>query len=385
MILVLNERTNKDNAIGDLIGSVKKLCYYPASWPIECVVMSEVAVNQRAQRVLKLLVERYIQDGTPIGSKTLTEEFALGLSPATVRNILADLENAGYITSPHTSAGRIPTPKGYRIFVNHLLTNKSLCHSEIEALKNKLDPDLAMPNLLESASSLLSSLTQLAGIVALPRINRVELRQVEFLPLSANKVLVIIVLNNREVQNRIIYTDRIYTESELQQAANYLNTHYAGKDLLSIRKELVSAIREDRETMAHLLQAVIEVGNKAFLDSEQKSKDYIVAGQSNLLSYTRRDEDLLRVRALFDVLSQKQEIVNLLEYALEAEGIQIFIGKESGYELFDGCSMVTASYSVDGQLIGSLGVIGPTRMPYDRVISAVDITAKLLSAALNQG
>lgn len=346
--------------------------------------MTEVTVNQRAQRVLKHLVERYIQDGIPIGSKTLAEEFALGLSSATIRNILADLENAGYITSPHTSAGRIPTPKGYRIFVNHLLTNKSLCHSEIETLKNKLDPDLAMPNLLESASSLLSSLTQLAGIVALPRINRVDLRQVEFLPLSANKVLVIIVLNNREVQNRIIYTDRIYTESELQQAANYINTNYAGKDLLSIRKELVSAIREDRETMAHLLQAAIDVGNKAFLDSEQKNKDYIVAGQSNLLHYTRRDEDLLRVRALFDVLSQKQEILHLLEYALEAEGIQIFIGKESGYELFDGCSMVTASYSVDGQLIGSLGVIGPTRMPYDRVISAVDITAKLLSAALNQ-
>jgi heat-inducible transcriptional repressor len=347
--------------------------------------MSQITVNQRAQQVLKHLVERYIQDGAPIGSKTLAEECALGLSPATIRNILADLENAGYLVSPHTSAGRIPTSKGYRVFVNHLLTTQSLTHSDVDALRNKLDPDLAMPHLLQSASSLLSSLTQLAGVVALPRINRVELRQVEFLPLSANRVLVIIVLNNREVQNRIIYTDRVYTESELQQAANYLNSHYSGKDLLSIRKELLSAIREDRETMANLLQAAIEVGNKAFIDSEQKNKDYILAGQNNLLNSTHCEVDLLHVRALFDVLSQKQEILNLLEHALEAEGIQIFIGKESGYELFDGCSMVTASYSVDGQLIGSLGVIGPNRMPYDRVISAVDMTAKLLSAALNQG
>jgi heat-inducible transcriptional repressor len=347
--------------------------------------MNEVTVNHRAQQVLKHLVERYIQDGSPIGSKTLAEECALGLSSASIRNILADLENAGYLTSPHTSAGRIPTSLGYRVFVNNLLTTKSPDQLEIEALKNKLDPDLALPNLLQSASSLLSSLTQLAGVVALPRLNRVELRQVEFLPLSANRVLVIIVFNNREVQNRIIYTDRIYTESELQQAANYLTAHYAGEDLLSIRKALLTAIREDRETMERLLQAAVEVGNKAFLDSEQESKDYILAGQSNLLNYTHRQDDLLQVRTLFGALSQKQEILNLLEHALEAEGIQIFIGKESGYDVLDGCSIVTASYAVDGQLVGSLGVIGPKRMPYDRVISAVDITAKLLSAALNQG
>lgn len=345
--------------------------------------MNEI-MNQRAQQVLKHLVERYIQDGSPIGSKTLAEECALGLSPATIRHILADLENAGYLVSPHTSAGRIPTSLGYRVFVNRLLTTKALDQAEVETLKNKLDPDMTMPNLLQSASSLLSGLTKLAGIVALPRLNRVELRQVEFLSLSANRVLVIIVLNNREVQNRIIYTDRLYSESELQQAANYLNTHYTGKDLLSIRKALLNAIREDRKTMEHLLQTAVEVGNKAFLDSEQESKDYILAGQNNLLNYTR-EEEWQRVRALFDVLSQKQEILNLLEHALEAEGIQIFIGKESGYEIFDGCSIVTASYAVDGQLIGSLGVIGPNRMPYDRVISAVDMTAKLLSAALNQG
>jgi heat-inducible transcriptional repressor len=338
--------------------------------------MTDVTLNQRARDVLKLLVERYIVEGNPVGSKTIAEESALGLSPASIRNILADLEHAGYLTSPHTSAGRVPTPLGYRIFVNHLLTLKPLESDEVRVLKTELDPDLEMSHLLQSASSLLSSLTKLAGVVALPRRNRIELRQVEFLPLSGNRVLVILILNNREVQNRIIYTDRIYSPSELQQAANYLNTHYAGKSLLTIRKELLTAIREDRVNMEQLLQAAVDVGNKAFV-SEQEKKDYILAGQNNLIN-------IENWRSLFDAFTQKQEILNLLEHALEAEGMQIFIGKESGYEIFGECSIITTSYAVDGQLVGSLGVIGPQRMPYERVIAAVDVTAKLLSAALNQ-
>lgn len=347
--------------------------------------MNEVNINQRAQQVLKTLVERYILEGSPIGSKVLAEECALGLSSATIRNILADLEENGYIISPHTSAGRVPTPLGYRLFVNNLLTVKPLENNEVQVLKTRLDPDLEMPNLLQSASSLLSSITKLAGVVALPRRNRIELRQVEFLALSGNRVLVILILNNRDVQNRIIYTDRVYNQSELQEAANYLNTHYAGKSLLSIRKELLTAIRQDRDTMAGLLQAAMDVGNKAFtVTEEQNNKDYIIAGQNNLLNYTQQGVDFERWRVLFEAFTQKQEILNLLEHALEAEGIQIFIGKESGYEIFGDCSIVTTSYSVDGQLLGSLGVIGPTRMPYERVISAVDITAKILSAALNQ-
>jgi heat-inducible transcriptional repressor len=346
--------------------------------------MSESTLNQRAQQILKILVERYIQDGCPVGSRTIAEESALGLSSATVRNILADLEEAGYLISPHTSAGRIPTALGYRHFVNSLLTVKPLETITVQELKQKLDPDLAMPNLLQSASSLLSGLTQLIGVVALPRRNRIELRQVEFLPLSANRVLVILVLNNREVQNRIIYTDRVYSPSELQQAANYLNTHYVGKDLIAARKDLLKAIQLDRDNMAMLLQTAIEMADKTFVSPENEGKDYLMAGQNNLLNYTNKGE-LERLYALFEAFTQKQEILNLLDYSMEAEGIQIFIGKESGYEAFDNCSIVTTSYAVDGQLIGSLGVIGPTRMPYDRVISAVDVTAKLLSAALNQG
>ena len=346
--------------------------------------MKEASVNQRAQRVLKILVERYIQDGSPIGSKTIAEEYALGLSPATIRHILADLEDTGYLTSPHTSAGRIPTGQGYRLFVNSLLTVKPLEGAEVQELKNKLNPDLTLSSLLESASSLLSGLTQLTGVVALPKRNRIELRQVEFLALSSNRVLVILVLNNREVQNRIIYTDRVYTQSELQQTANYLNMHYVGKDLLAIRQDISTAIRHDQNNMACLLQTAMDVASKAFSSSLENNKNYVIAGQNHLLNYSR-EVDLEKLQMLFDAITQKQEILNLLNQALEAEGIQIFIGKESGYQLFDNCSIVTTSYSVDGQLIGSLGVIGPTRMSYERVISAVDVTAKLLSAALNQG
>jgi heat-inducible transcriptional repressor len=347
--------------------------------------VNDPVMNVREQQILKTLVERYIQEGTPIGSKTLAEESALGLSPATIRNILADLEAGGYLISPHTSAGRVPTNLGYRFFVNTLLSVKPLENVEVEALKTQLDPDLTMSNLLQSASSLLSNLTQLAGVVALPRRNRIELRQVEFLLLSANRVLVILVLNNREVQNRVIYTDRVYTQAELQQAANYINVNYVGKSLLNIRTELVSALREDGESMARLLQAAIDVGKKAFVAPDEAGKDYIIAGQSNLLHCSSHETDLERIRGIFDAFTKKQGILNLLDQALEAEGIQIFIGRESGYEALDECSIITTSYSVDGELLGSLGVIGPTRMPYERVISAVDVTAKLLSAALNQG
>jgi len=346
--------------------------------------MSEITVNQRAQQVLKIIVERYIQDGCPVGSKTIADEYALGLSPATIRNILSDLEDAGFLISPHTSAGRIPTELGYRLFVNSMLTVRPLDLEAMEAMKVKLDPDLNTASLVQSASSLLSGMTQMIGVVTLPRLNRLELRQVEFLPLSTNRVLVILVLNNREVQNRIIYTDRVYSPSELQQAANYLTSHYSGKDLLTARKELLEAIQMDRDHMARLLQAAIDVADKAFTKAEEATKDYAITGQNHLLNYTK-DPNLERLRAMFEAFTQKQDILNLLDHSLEAEGIQIFIGKESGCQVFDDCSIVTTSYAVDKQLVGSLGVIGPTRMPYDRIIAAVDVTAKLLSAALNQG
>jgi len=345
--------------------------------------MSEKIVNERAQQVLKLLVERYIQEGNPVASRTLAEEYALGLSPATIRNILAELEEQGYLDSPHTSAGRVPTELGYRFFVDGLLTVSSFSTVTLEELQKKINPDHEMSQILQSASVLLSGMTQFVGLVALPKRNKIQLRQVEFLPLSGNRVLVILVLNNREVQNRIIYTEKTYTPSELQQAANYLNTHYTGKDLLSARNELIHAIRKDRDNMADLLRAAADVADKAFVHTEQQQNDYIIAGQDCFLQHTK-EVDYNTLCSMFNAFTQKQEILNLLDQALQAEGIQIFIGKESGYEVFDQCSIVTTTYAVDGQLLGSLGVIGPTRMPYDKVISAVDVTAKLLSAALNQ-
>lgn len=346
--------------------------------------MSDIVVNLRAQQVLKILVERYIQEGCPIGSKTIAEEYALGLSSATIRNILADLEDAGLLISPHTSAGRVPTALGYRLFVDSLLTTKAMDEQTVQELQSKLDPDLNTTSLVQSASNLLSSVTQMIGVVSLPKRNRLELRQVEFLPLSGNRVLVILVLNNREVQNRIIYTDRIYSPAELTQAANYLNSQYAGKDLLTARQNLLDAIQNDRDNMKNLLETTMDVVNKTFSTVDEVKNDYAMAGQNHFLNYSK-ESNIDRLRALFDVFTQKHEILNLLDHALNAEGIQIFIGRESGFAAFDDCSIVTTSYAVDGQLVGSLGVIGPTRMPYDRVISAVDVTAKLLSAALNQG
>lgn len=344
--------------------------------------MSEIKDNQRTQQILKILVERYIKEGCPIGSKTIAEEYALGLSSATIRNILGELEEKGYLYSPHTSAGRIPTELGYRLFVNSLLVVKPLDGEEVKFVQNQLDPDYDTSQLIQSASDILSGITQMIGVVTLPRLNRLELRHVEFLPLSGKRLLVILVLNNREVQNRIIHTDRIYTPSELQQAANYLNIHFSGKDLLTARKELLESMKVDRDYMTELLDAAINIANKVFSGTEKGNPDYVMAGQNNLI---KKESNVERIRSLFDAFTQKQDILNLLDSALQAEGVQIFIGKESGYEAFDDCSIVTAPYTVDGQFIGSLGIIGPTRMPYDRVISAVDVTAKLLSAALNQG
>lgn len=349
--------------------------------------MNEFPGNQRTQQVLKTLIERYIQEGHPVASKTIAEESALGLSPATIRNILADLEANGYLTSLHTSSGRIPTTLGYRFFVNSLLAVKPLDGIEVQDLKKQLDPDLAMPDLLQSTSSLLSGLTQLIGVVSLPRRNQVVLKQVEFLPLSdsgsQHRVLVILVLSNRDVQNRVINTDRIYTAAELQHSANYLNTHYSGKDLLKIRKELLTAIQNDKDNIRQLIQTAFTMTDMAFSAAREHSKDCVIAGQENLFQYSN-EFDLVRLRYLFESFTQKQEILDLFSQSIEAERIQIFIGHESGHAALSNWSVVTMPYAVDGRLVGSLGVIGPIRMPYERVISAVDVTAKLLSAVLNQ-
>ena len=341
----------------------------------------DAPLNERAQQLFKALVERYIRDGQPVGSRTLARDALPHLSPATVRNVMADLEEFGLLRSPHTSAGRVPTDQGYRLFIDTLLRIEPLESAEVAILKEQLHPAQNRSALMESASSLLSEITHLAGVIMLPRQEQITLRQVEFLSLSEDQVLVILVVNEREVQNRIIRTGRHYSASELQQAANYLNSLCAGKDLVTVRDEILAELRDTRESMNAMMMAAVEMAEKALV-TEPEIDEVMVAGQTNLMEF----EELCGIdnlRKLFDAFNQKRDILQLLDQCVRSDGIQIFIGDESGYQMLDECSLVTAPYSVDGQVVGVLGVIGPTRMAYERVIPIVDVTAKLLGAALN--
>ena len=325
---------------------------------------TDKALNQRAQHFLKVLVERYIQDGQPVGSRTLARDAGLELSPATVRNVMSDLEERGLVSSPHTSAGRIPTAEGLRLFVDSLLTVR--------------DAGL----IAQSASRLLSGITHMAGVVMLPRHERVAFRHVEFLSLSSNRVLVILVTNGNEVHNRIIQTKRAYSASELEQAANYLNRSFPDRDLRDIGRQLRRELRETREHMDRIMTTLAEVADQV-IEAGESQEDCVIAGQTNLMDFNEF-ASMDRLRLLFDAFTEKHEILHLLEQCLHAQGVQIFIGQESRYGPLDLCSVVTAPYSVDDKVLGVLGVIGPTRMAYEYVIPVVDVTAKLLGAALNQ-
>lgn len=339
-------------------------------------------VSDRARQLLRVLVERYISEGQPVSSRALARDTGFELSPATIRNVMADLEDMGLITSPHTSAGRIPTTQGYRFFVDSLLTIQPLTSSEVQRLQSELDPDKNIEELMETASNVLSEVSKLASLVLLPRGFQPVLRQVEFLPLSENRVLVILITNEREVQNRIIHTARQYNPSELQQAANYLNSLCAGQDLYKVREILLKELQETRERMNDRMRLAIEMADKAFTMPEP-APDYVVKGQAHLLSRAETD-NLEKLRQLFEAFNEKRDILHLLDQCLHAKGVQIFIGEESGYNALEDYSLITAPYEAHGQVAGVLGVVGPTRMGYERMIPLVDITAKLLSAALTQ-
>lgn len=344
-------------------------------------IAGAVELSERAQHLLKALIECYIQDGQPVGSRTLARHAELDLSPATIRNVMADLEDLGLVSAPHTSAGRMPTAQGYRVFVNSLLKVNLLDSGEVMQLQRQLDPQGTLPDLLGRASKLLSGVTQLAGLVTVPRWERSILRHVEFLGLSDDRVLAIFVINDSEVQNHVIHTQRRFAPAELEQAANYLNAHFGGKELQEVRRGLVEAMHDAKETVNALMQAAIEAAEKV-IDSEQQRPDYVLAGQTNLMGFAEFS-DLGRLRQLFEAFAEKRDILHLLDQCLRSDGVQIFIGDESGYELFDDCSLITAPYRSEGKVVGVLGVIGPTRMAYERVIPIVDITARLLGAALN--
>ena len=344
--------------------------------------VTSAGLNERSQQLLKLLVERYIRDGQPVGSRTLARESRIDLSPATIRNVMADLEDLGLIHAPHTSAGRVPTVQGYRLFVDSLLTVKPLNTAELARLQSQFQPDEDPQRVLVTASSLLSDISSMAGVIMVPRREQPRVRQVEFLSLSGNRVLVILVLNDHEVQNRVIHTPRAYSPAELQQAANYLNQLLAGKEFHKVREALLQEMREAQENINSLMLAAVDLASRSFQEAGEGG-DYVIAGQTNLMAYAEM-ADIDRLRQLFEAFNRKRDILQLLDQSLTAQGVQIFIGEESGYSVLDSCSVVTSPYEVDGQVVGVLGVIGPTRMAYDRLIPLVDVTARLLGAALNQ-
>lgn len=343
---------------------------------------SNCSLNERTKRILKVLVESYISEGHPVGSRNLAKLSDLDISPATIRNVMADLEELGFVESPHTSAGRVPTTKGYRLFVDTMLKVRPLNEQVISQVKQNLSPTQTVDSLVESASGLLSGLTSMAGVVTLPKHEHPEFRHIEFLPLSDNRVLAILVMNQQEVQNRIIHVDREYKESELVQAANYLNELCAGQDLVSARQKILDELDRVREQMNELMRSAVEMGEKVFSESSADHFDYIVVGQTNLMEYEELS-NIEKLRNLFEAFSQKREFLRMLDRCICAEGIQIFIGQESGYDVLDDCSVITSPYTVDDDVLGVLAVVGPTRMSYDRVIPIVDLTAKLLGEALN--
>ena len=338
-------------------------------------------LNKRAQQLLRTLIMRYIEDGQPVGSRVLSRDSGLDLSPATVRNVIADLEEMGLVTSPHTSAGRVPTVLGYRLFVDTLLKVQPPLSGVVQSLRDQLEDSQDREQLVMNASAMLSEVTRLAGVVTLPKPASPTLRQVEFLPLSNNQILVILVVNEQEVQNRIITTSRTFSPAELQQAGNYLTAHFRGTDLRDVRNRMVDDMRDAREAMNQMMLDAIVIAEQAFKPEEQ-SESLMVAGQTHLMEYGDL-ADMDKLRNLFDAFNSKRDILHLLDQSLSASGVQIFIGEESGYSIFDDCSVVAAPYEVDGEVLGVLGVIGPTRMAYERVIPIVDVTARLFGAALN--
>ena len=333
---------------------------------------------ERSLMLFRALVEHFISDGQPVGSRTLAKDLNLELSAATIRNVMADLEEMGLLKSPHISAGRVPTAKGYRLFVDSLIRGDDPDSEAAHRISEELNLSHDTHGLLQSASTMLSEITHLASVVTLVRTEQSTIRQFEFISLSNNRILVILVMNNNEIQNRIIRTARTYRPSELEQITNYLNQTFSGKDLPAIYKEMLSELRNMKDSANQLMQAAIEMARQAFSDHDKDN--YVLAGQTNLMGLPGWDME--RLKRLFDTFNQRRDILHLLERVIYAKGVQLFIGEESGYEVLDNCSVVTSPCE-GGGILGVLGVIGPIRMDYEKVIPIVDLTAKMLGSALN--
>ncbi len=336
-------------------------------------------LDERAKKLLKTLVERYIAEGQPVGSRTLSRASGLELSPATIRNVMADLEDLGLIVSPHTSAGRIPTARGYRLFVDTMLTAQPIDLARTQQFEPQLQPDQPQ-RVIANAANLLSSLSSFVGVVTAPRKASV-FHHIEFMRLSERRVLVILVAPDGDVQNRVIFTAQDYTQTQLIEASNFLTKHYAGLTIEEVRERLKTEVEALRSEIAALMQAAVQVGHDAHAEGQDQ---VVIAGERNLLTVSDFSSDMGSLRKLFDVFEQKTQLMRLLEVSSRAEGVRIFIGGESMVVPFEELSVVSAPYEVNGQVVGTLGVIGPTRMAYDRMIQIVDITSRLVSNALSQ-
>ena len=344
--------------------------------------MSSDGLSPRAASLLRTLVDMHIRKGQPVGSKALHVESGMSVCPATIRNVMSDLEDRGFLSSPHTSAGRVPTAQGYRLFVDSLLQTSPIDEAAIQALKHQLNPSRPSSDLIASASNLLTQVTAQAGIVTVPRPTTSQLRQIEFLPLSDSRVLVILVVNEREVQNRVIELPRPLTEAQLQSAADFINQRYAGNDLAKVKELLVTEMAEARARIDEQMEAALQVAKEA-MDVQDSQEEYVVAGESRLIQQAGAN-DMNKLRELFDAFERMRDLLELLDRCSRADGVQIFIGEEAGYEVLGDYSVITAPYAQGTQPVGVLGVIGPTRMAYERVIPLVDITARLLTAALSR-
>lgn len=335
-------------------------------------------LDPRARQLLRTLIARHIHDGEPVGSQTLARHSGLEVSPATIRNILADLEDSGFLSSPHASAGRVPTAQGYRVFVDSLLQFKPLREAEVARLRSGLAAGEGTQSLLGSASELVSAMTRFVGVVSVPRRERFAFRYIDFVTVDAQRVMAILVFSDNEVQNRLIQTRRSYEPAELERVANYLNANFAGMALADIRAALVRDMRAARHEMENVLAQTVELAEQALSGGDE---DMVVSGQSHLIGLQDLS-DLERLRELFEAFARKREILQLLERTADAPGVRIFIGEETGLAPLEGVSLVTASYGADGQVLGVLGAIGPTRMSYERVIPVVQAAAGVLGAAL---
>lgn len=342
--------------------------------------MKNKTPSDRAKRILSAIIDNYIEEGTPIGSKKLSTYNRFNLSSATIRNVMSDLEDLGFIASPHTSAGRIPTSKGYRFFIDRLLEFQPVDSNEFASIKNTVSQTKSSnKDLATNVSTILSAITQLAGIVTVPKKHKSTLKEIDFIPLSEQRVLAIVVINDSEVENKILQMKRNYSRDELQISANYLNQNYVGRSFEYIKNDLLTKLKETSALANSLMNNIVNIADE--LLTNQNKDEYVVTGKNQLLDFEELS-DINQLKDLFDAFNEQQQLLQLLDKSMSTSNIQIFIGQESGYRIFDNCTLITAPYTNEVGSVGVLGVIGPTRIAYQRVIPIVDVTAKLLSQSL---